>query len=121
MRMSKNTLQHVFNVLPIVKHLNGEQSLYRKSDINLKSLLQKLYEQIQKMKADNLMQNYNVDTKNQTIKKNNYNNNNNNNTSSSTIISSNNDVDQINQEISSSDDDDFGPQIANSSKVRGTS
>ncbi len=115
----KNTLQHVFNVLPIVKHLNGEQSLYRKSDINLKSLLQKLYEQIQKMKADNLMQNYNVDTKNQTIKKNNYNNNNNNNTSSSTIISSNNDVDQINQEISSSDDDDFGPQIANSSKVRG--
>jgi hypothetical protein len=141
----KNVLQQVFNILPIVKHRNGEQSLYKKSGLILKILLEDAYKRFQTIKEESILQNNNNKSNNIHSPNDNYvsksfldatpdfssiiissNNNNinhnygsknyNNNTEPPQEVSK---VDNLTAQIESSDDDDvFGPQTANSSKAR---
>ena len=127
---AKNMLQSVFNVLPMVKHVNGEQSVSKKFGIPLPPVLSKIYAEVQKENEEELLgAASNVAGASMASVTNSKNDHHKSKATPPTtpalhrdaIHGTNCDVNIKNTVVSSSssdDDDDFGPQTVDSANLR---
>ena len=126
---AKTMLERVFNVLPMVKHVNGEQSISRKLDVTLPPFLSKIYAEVQKENEEGLLGTRQTAVRSDISDAKDPRKNHRSNALPRTtpalyrdaIHGTNRDVNNTNAAVGSSssdDDDDFGPQRVDSANLR---